>query len=834
MGRLGHGMTKSVHAMNERNCPRYSIRDIAATATYPAFALATIALAMHSGCGKDQSSSATQEHSSSASASAETAGSTDNSAIATAAAATPNSSASAKPVAAPAPASSPLVRGQLVMQRSLLAEAPRAELERGGVLIDMGSADQHKYSRGGWGSGWSGNARDGDGPTYATMNDKQAWLTGMIASSPREILIGARASGDKAQTVRVQWNQIDVGRLQVAPTWGVSRLELKESVIAKAMGKGLAANGLHQWKLDMTRSGSTPILVDWVHLAGTMGQAPQAPRERVAVLRVGNRPKRTLMAAVPQTYSFYLHIPDKAQFVFDAGAESDADFRVRLRTSDGTSHELWQGQVSTGAWQEVAVDLARFAKQAVRLELETTGHSKPVGWGEPALMVPEAPAPVAKVRSMTDTEPAKNLVWIVLDTTRVDLFAPFAPDNITETPNFDNFAEKSTVFANAYNNENWTKPSVTTMLSSLYPGTHDARWATSNIPEEIVLLPQHLKKYGFISAAFLGNAVISDKFGFDRGWDLFRNESRTNDANSQYLYPKASKWLRENHDKRFFLYIQSIDPHTPYEVPLEYSQRYFKGKYNGVIGESFVRDEQVEADRNKLRLSERDLEWIWALYRGEATYQDHYLGGFLRELEELGILDETLVVITNDHGEELKDHGHMGHGWTLYDEMIQAPMIMRFPPMFPAGGRVEDIVEHVDVAPTVLEVLGLPPMSDTEGMSFVSLLTGAPEALSPRYTVAWSRNGMRSLRVGDWKLIAGKTQGWLRLYDLETDAKEAKDRKSRDLVAGRMCEVYLGEALASPGKLGRLQDMVKVRKHKSREIELDEQTKRQLEALGYL
>ena len=108
---------------------------------------------------------------------------------------------------------------------------------------------------------------------------------------------------------------------------------------------------------------------------------------------------------------------------------------------------------------------------------------------------------------------------------------------------------------------------------------------------------------------------------------------------------------------------------------------------------------------------------------------------FLEKLKELGRLEDTIVVVTNDHGEEIYDHGSFGHGWTLFEEMIQAPLMIHYPPMFPEASIVDDITEHVDLAPTVLEAMGLPPMKGTEGTSFLPTLHGSLEQ-EPRYAVS--------------------------------------------------------------------------------------------------
>ncbi|WP_428269519.1 sulfatase family protein [Haliangium sp.] len=772
----------------------------------------------------------------------------------------------------------------MVPWRSLLDEVSRAELDLEGVFVDLGTADQHKYTLGGWGTGWGEPESAGEGTTAAPIETVSARLLGLQRRAPAWVEVRARSEREGGESLSVELDGRELGALALTETWKVHRLSVPAPVPDEA-GKDATASEMSRWQLVLRRRGggddsgdeavSGRVLVDWVHLAtgsataataaapatapesapATMAQAAGAPTAmrpdsvgaglRAGPMRIGTRLRRALLAATPRSFGFYLHVPAQGRLIFDAGARTaGTEFVVRVRTVDGVTHELARIQTEAPGWREHSVELARFAGRAVRLELATRGHREPAGWGEPTVFVPPASGPeVAPASEVGAASPPgeapvprrpRNLVLVVLDTTRADAFAPFAPQNQVRSGIFDALAEESTVFVNSYNNENWTKPSVTTILSGLYPGTHDSRWATSSLPDDIYLLSEHLQKHGLTTAAFIGNAVVSEKFGFARGWDLFRNESDSQRANGEYLYRNAAEWLEQNDSAPFFLYVQSVDPHTPYDVPSKYSQPYFSGDYSGVIGDTFERSEQSGIDRYSLSITNHDLDWIRALYHGEVTYQDERLGYLLDKLEERGLVDDTLIVVTNDHGEELRDHGHMGHGWTLYEEMIRAPLVMRYPPLLPPGERVDAIVEHVDLAPTILDLMGLPVMPDADGVSFLPLVNKDRPGLRPRTSVSWSRNGMRSIRVGRWKLIAGESQGWLRLFDLQADPDESEDRAEEALIAGRLCEVYLGEALAEPGKLQRLSGSRARRRYHSREIELDDKTRRQLEALGYL
>jgi len=719
----------------------------------------------------------------------------------------------------------PSARAGLTPHRPLLEEVARAELRSGGIVVDFGTSDERKYTRGGWATGWSASPSgepDGTSP-FSVVSGQKAQLHFVADGPAKELVLRARATGGDHR-VAVKANGKAAANFAVTGEWTEIRAPLNNVAPGRLV-------------LDLERSKADGELrVDWVKLADESGLDAAAPVPRMVPINIGGKVRRALAAPTNRTYSFYLHVPAKASLVFDVGAKTPVKFAVTAYdVDDGDAHDLYSGAATPGAWTEQAVDLASFAGRAIRLDFTTSGGElTAAGWGEPTIYT----AKEAQTAAPLGAKPPKNVVFVVMDTTRADAFTPHYPNNAIKTPVFDKLAAQSTAFANAYNNENWTKPSVATMFSGLYPTTHTARTAVAHLPDEVRFFTENLQAKGFETAAFSANAVFNAKFGFNRGWDSFNNLSDdAKEGNGYYLYRRAARWLDERADKDrpFFVYVQSVDPHITYDVPEDYTSLYFDGAYRGKLGNSFDRDEQVEVDRWALRLDDRDLSWVRALYWGEVTYQDEQLGVLLDKLDELGVADDTMVIVTNDHGEELFEHKHMGHGWTLYDEMIRAPLVIRYPRMFKPGRVITDIVEHVDLAPTILAAVGAPPMKDIEGTSFLDVATGAaPSQIRPLYSVASSRKRERSIRVGRYKLITDDDKDWRGLYDVVDDPGETKDLRKAAVLAGRLAEVYLAEGLAVPDKRSRLQNVARVRKLPARDAEIDPVLRKKLEALGYL
>ncbi len=727
---------------------------------------------------------------------------------------TPEQRSHTKRTSKPASPPEPSARDGFRLSRSLLKEVSRAELRIDGTLIDFGTSDQHKYTRGGWDTGWV--MHTAKGTTSARLSAEHGRVNTYLDVPAKELVMRARSLAGP-QTLSVASGSRALGELALTEEWQELRLTLPE------LGTG-------RKKFKFSHDEGSELEVDWLWLSTKQGKPAPTLMAKAGPAKMGKSLRRSLLAPGPRSYSYYLEVPSESALIFDYGSKQPLDFAVYAHGVDGAKTELFRA-AGQSKWQSAKVDLGELAGQTVRLEFACTGAKSPSeslgAWGEPGIYLPapDEPAPTLVGKK------AKNLVLVVLDTTRADQFESFAPGNGIHTPKLDRFSERSTAFTRAYNTSNWTKPSVLSIMSSLYPATHTATKPESMVPEDVELLSEHMQKSGLRTQGFSSNPVVSDRFGFQRGWDDYQ-VFYDNEAQGEAMYRRASKWVEDNGDEPFFLYIQTIDPHTTYSPPRRYSSRYYSKTYKGPIGSRFTREDQSKVNEHSLAVNADDVAWIQALYHGEISYQDEHVGAFLDALDKQGRLDDTIVVVTNDHGEEIYDHGSFGHGWTLYEEMIRAPLIIHYPPLFPIG-KINRITEQIDLAPTLLEAMGLPAMAGIEGASFLPSLHGTSESL-PDYAIALSDNGKRAIEVGGWKLEVSESSGWRYLFDMRGAEGENRDRREDAELAGRYCEIYMAEGMANPGKLDRLSGMGVGRKISAQDAVMDEATRKQMEALGYL
>jgi len=244
-----------------------------------------------------------------------------------------------------------------------------------------------------------------------------------------------------------------------------------------------------------------------------------------------------------------------------------------------------------------------------------------------------------------------------------------------------------------------------------------------------------LSHAGFRTAAFSSNVIINPDLGFDQGFDRFNmvlsvpvNCWRTGEA----LTDKAAGWLRENHAHPFFLFLHYIDPHHPYIPPIGYIN--FRGEdrvqpldlLKVFIWWGPMPFKIPALDYPRFEITDT----YHSLYRGEIRYLDYCLGQLIKEMEEIGVLDKTIIIITSDHGEEFLDHDLLIHGTSLYDEQIRIPLIIYDGRKTEGGQRMIDtLTSNLDIAPTILEYAGIPASEKMLGRSLVPLLQGEDSAL---------------------------------------------------------------------------------------------------------
>jgi arylsulfatase A-like enzyme len=429
-----------------------------------------------------------------------------------------------------------------------------------------------------------------------------------------------------------------------------------------------------------------------------------------------------------------------------------------------------------------------------------------------------------------------NVILIIIDTLRQDHVSCYGYKRET-TANLDALAREGVRFEQAISSCPWTLPSIASILTGQNPSTHqagihldpytmeDRRLSVMN--ESIVTLAEVFQQKGYSTVGFFQNPFVHPEFGLNRGFDLYdyapgdnRNIRRAN-----IVVARAMQWLedREKSKKGFFMVLHLFDPHLAYDPTVEFIAPYTYG-YKGKLVPPF--DPKLKDIRSgKVVLSSEDKEFAIGLYDGEIAFADASLGAFFGYLKNNGLYDTSLIIATSDHGEEFWDHSGFEHGHTLHWEVLNVPLIMRFPHALNAGQVIKERVSLTDLFPSILGFLGWAVPVQTSGESFIS----RSDAISVQPHIIISENlhfgpQQQCFYASNYKMIINQF-GRIEVYNLDKDPLEMKNvfGKDRDFPEEIRNQI---EHIA--------REMKELLKEPKRAAELDKETKNKLKALGYL
>ncbi len=380
-----------------------------------------------------------------------------------------------------------------------------------------------------------------------------------------------------------------------------------------------------------------------------------------------------------------------------------------------------------------------------------------------------------------------NLVLVIVDTLRADRLGAYGSTS-PATPGIDALASDGVVFEKAFAHSSWTRPSIATILTSLYPSSHKVMHKTDLLPDAVTTIAEVLRHAGYRTAGFVTNINVAPSFNFQQGFDsytylspafffgatdsgaklslysgmrLVRERFLSSKKYVEHYYQDgetvnrtALPWLDDNAREPFFTLVHYMDPHDPYfDIPYD--------------GKAVARVDTP--DPAPSRAGE-----LAKLYDSNVAYVDRFVGDLMQELKSAGVYDNTVIALVADHGEEFYEHKGWWHGTTLYDEEIHVPLIVKLPKSAHAGLRVKDLAGTIDVAPTLVASAGvaIPPAfqgRDLFGKSVPPDLLYAEED--------FEGNVLESVRGQGWKLIIanpGNPRGLApaELYDLNKDPGE--------------------------------------------------------------
>ena len=449
------------------------------------------------------------------------------------------------------------------------------------------------------------------------------------------------------------------------------------------------------------------------------------------------------------------------------------DFLVEVRPDAGEPETVFTQRIEparAGRFEMAAVDLSEYAGREVELHF-VTGDGTPSGgsasgfpfWSEPVLQIPrEAPPP--------------NVLLILIDTLRADRLGCYGWER-AETPNLDALAGRGVLFSDASSAASWTLPAHASLFASAYPSEHGVWEPSQRLPDPFVTIAEVLRDHGYRTAAITDGGYVRARYGMAQGFDHFETVL----DRIEEIVGLAEDWI-EQAGEPWFAFVQTYQVHAPYDPPEEFRERLVRA-YDGPLPAAVTPSDYPWGRKStENTLGPDDERYLQDLYDAEIAYVDRELGKFLDRLRERGALDDTLVIVTSDHGEEFGDHGHFSHGISLYQEQLHVPLILYLPGHFEGGQLVSHPVHGVDLAPTIAVIAGATPPDSWSGVPFG---VDAPEVARPMFHPGFVRQSgepVLALRIGGRKYIdypAGQRPSdpldGPKLFDLREDGTEREN-----------------------------------------------------------
>ncbi len=510
-------------------------------------------------------------------------------------------------------------------------------------------------------------------------------------------------------------------------------------------------------------------------------------------------------------------IHQNGQLNFGVGIHQDAwdgtndgvHFLVEVVDEAGRRHDVYERHVDPRQrtedrrWFDETVDLSSFSGQQIQIVLKTeAGQSSQndwAAWSGPWLLSWE--------ESDSNSAHRPNVLLITIDTLRGDHVSSYGYPRQT-TPELDRLTREGVLFAQAFSHSERTNPSHVSILTGSYPRSHGVVNNRTPVPAELITLPRLLQEAGYHTVGAVSAFHMGPPLHMDQGFaEFYPCEQGRRDAES--TTDIVLNWLMEQRVEPFFMWVHFFDPHAPYLPPHPYGKLY---PYPSPYAPYLLR---MDATQLSARFVERYGDWppavedvaeIITQYDGAIAYTDFHVARLLACLQGQGLADHTMVIATSDHGEGFGEHGVTFDHYGLHREMVHVPLIVRFPGRLPGGRIVEEPVGHVDLGPTLFELLQLDVPKEMQGGSLVPLVEG--RRWSGREAIVSQMHDDLALaaRTTDWSMILHERDneewplhpiraGTAELYHLDADPGEHANVLSSSASAVEKARDSLAQAL---------------------------------------
>lgn len=369
-----------------------------------------------------------------------------------------------------------------------------------------------------------------------------------------------------------------------------------------------------------------------------------------------------------------------------------------------------------------------------------------------------------------------NVILISLDTLRADRLGAYGYSRDT-SPTIDALANEGAIFYNHVSVSSWTLPTHVSIFSGLYPTTHGVTRDGMKIGKDTDLMAEVLARSGYRTFAFTGGHYVGKRYGFDRGFESYLNSDGMTIDSKRGFYSSIKLTMQKvkelSKEERFFIFLHTFDIHCPYNPPEPY---YSLFKSDGAA--------TIEADKcgvtfyNKRGVSKEEALYISDRYDGSIRWADDNLKLLLDFLKSEDLYDNTIIIITSDHGEEFLEHGQIGHQESLHRELLMTPLIITGPGV--KRSKIASPVSQIDILPTLLDLIKVTIPADVQGLSLVPYVHGSvkEDLTRPHFSELDRKILLRSKITLNEHIIHDLDIDKAKLYDLVNDPTEQRDLSS--------------------------------------------------------
>lgn len=509
---------------------------------------------------------------------------------------------------------------------------------------------------------------------------------------------------------------------------------------APLLGRGVTSSDLRHIVVRPTDAEEAEFAIDSFRLIYRREHLASIP-SGVSWQGFGDVFRETLVTRAPEKVTYSVELGAKPWLDLAIGTVEEGPITFRIEVNDESVFE--QTVTTSQRWEDRTVDLDAFSNRTVDVTLSVEADEEgALGfWGAPAIRHRGA-RPETDDASTLGNEPPRGVILIVGDTLRRDHLELYQYARPT-APNLTRMAEDGVLFSDNISQASWTKVSVSSILTSLYPTTHGVVATGDRISSVATTLAERYREAGYATLSIASNGFVGQRTNLHQGFEVVfespsvrpandENPSKTARACIDRLLP----WLEAHHEVPFFAFVHVVDPHSPFEP---------RSPFDGLwadLSEKAAFEERVEQVRPHIQspfmrargLPQREeleaagidpedfvpheIDW----YDGSIRGMDVELGRIFERLRTLGIEDDTLVAFVSDHGEEFLEHGRHWHGNSVYGEMVNVPLIVKWPRVLPRGIVVDETVESIDLKPTLLDLSGISKPERAQGDSLVPLI----------------------------------------------------------------------------------------------------------------